>query len=395
MDYEACNIPVKMLKPSQADLDLEKVFRALDGDASTYMISPIQLGDPLVTFNGEQIIDGHHRWATIFMMNPAAEVACLDFQSNESLDEFLDRFDGARASKEKIKKPLQRWIKKDKKAQRKEIGELLDRGTVDQLIEYGKVDDSGDFGSMDVGKMRAITYIVDNLKELAKHKAPKSAAKRKDMPQLTAKEAYLDENEEFWDYKTGTITGKNLFDTHKTGTGLDSYISDPENYKRKYGAEMSIVQMTPEEYFEACAEGFGSSVGNQKRQIEADKSVLQHLNRVIDEYGRQFPIAYLNYAGEGGSFGQEGRHRMYVAGERFGWDTKFPVLVFRRTEDALFVRPGRSTDKYKWYVGMGNRTWFGGNNLQELRDTLWSLEGAVKYSLLEEMATLIRRTVKR
>ena len=43
----------------------------------------------------------------------------------------------------------------------------------------------------------------------------------------------------------------------------------------------------------------------------------------INKYKRKFPLPYLNIATKQ----QEGRHRMYVAGELFGWDTRFPVLV--------------------------------------------------------------------
>lgn len=41
------------------------------------------------------------------------------------------------------------------------------------------------------------------------------------------------------------------------------------------------------------------------------------------KYKRKFPLPYLNLADNA----QEGRHRMAVAAELFGWNEKFPVLV--------------------------------------------------------------------
>ena len=99
--------------------------------------------------------------------------------------------------------------------------------------------------------------------------------------------------------------------------------------------------MTPMQYFEACAVGFGTSVQSQIRQVANDKETIDLLNEVIDKYNRRFPITYLDYSGT--YFGQEGRHRMYVAGERYGWNTKYPVLVIYSAKEPDYT-------KYKKFV---------------------------------------------
>ena len=37
-------------------------------------------GKPIVTFNGKYIIDGHHRWSQIFMINPEARIVAYDLE---------------------------------------------------------------------------------------------------------------------------------------------------------------------------------------------------------------------------------------------------------------------------------------------------------------------------
>lgn len=140
-------------------------------------------------------------------------------------------------------------------------------------------------------------------------------------------EDYLDDEEKFWDYHTANISGNQIFDetTQESSYGkkfLDLAKSGKSDSK---GRKAKIIQMTPMQYFEGCALGFGTSVQSQIRQVKNDKGTLDLLNDVIDKYHKRFPITYLDFSGE--TFGQEGRHRMYVAGERYGWDTKFPVLV--------------------------------------------------------------------
>jgi hypothetical protein len=91
-----------------------------------------------------------------------------------------------------------------------------------------------------------------------------------------------------------------------------------------------IIMMSPNEYFKACADKIFKgrhSVEDLKHQREYSR--FKNGESLIDNYtqamksGDKFPLCYLNYADSS----QEGLHRMYAAGEAYGWDTKFPVLV--------------------------------------------------------------------
>lgn len=148
----------------------------------------------------------------------------------------------------------------------------------------------------------------------------------------TLDEAYLDPEEKFWDYRTNEIENEEIFDETRSESGYgQSYI---DNLDKEYKGKISHIEyLTPREYFEKCAEGFNNSFENQIRQIRADKETLNHLKEVITKYNKKFPITYLDYSKD--DFGQEGRHRMYVAGELIDWDKKFPVLIIKDADKTL------------------------------------------------------------
>lgn len=169
-----------------------------------------------------------------------------------------------------------------------------------------------------------------------------------DSSQLT--EGYLDDDEEFYDYGTGEAIDKDIFDINK---GESPYAKEMIKLSKTGGTNekglgAEIIQMTPKEYFEDMARGFNSTFDKQIKQIEYDKRVLDHLKQVITKYKRKFPITYINVDSKYGNFEQEGRHRMYVAGELFGWDTKFPVMkIFEKDkEKADKIRLEEKKEKY-------------------------------------------------
>ena len=40
----------------------------------------IYIKDPIVTYNHKYVIDGHHRWSELYMINPYAHIACLNIE---------------------------------------------------------------------------------------------------------------------------------------------------------------------------------------------------------------------------------------------------------------------------------------------------------------------------
>lgn len=191
MNVAAKMITAEELRPSQSQIDLRKAFSHLFQEEDWQKFfngETVEFADPIVTFNGEFIVDGHHRWAEVMLINPDAKLDCLDFSNDEGIGEdedvyeFIDRFDGVKASKDKI--VMDAYHTSDKK-----LREYLFENMPDELkfflCKNKIVDDNKDWGSMDVGKIVSVDYLLQNAKKLAEHKAGKGAPKRVDMPQLT------------------------------------------------------------------------------------------------------------------------------------------------------------------------------------------------------------------
>lgn len=205
-------------------------------------------------------------------------------------------------------------------------------------------------------------------------------------------EAYLDPEERFWDYRTGQISGNKLFDITRSESFYGQSFLDGLGKTDSKGRVGRIVEMSPTEYFKACAKGFGSSYDAQINQVKADKGTYQLLSDVIDKYNRQFPITYLDYSK---GFAQEGRHRMYIAGERFGWNTKFPVLVIEAAESPLFeLKENRDpSHKEKYVVTINkNRALIYGNNKRDLMYKLSLIEDNISEEYFETIWKIIRNS---
>ncbi len=142
-------------------------------------------------------------------------------------------------------------------------------------------------------------------------------------------------------------TGTSYYDNFLNANDL-AYMQKAKNRNGE------IIMMTPNEYFEACANDIFEgrhTVADLKRQREYSR--FKDGKAFIDKYvedmksGDKFPLCFLNYADSS----QEGLHRMYAAGEAFGWDTKFPVLVVTINDQAWedFVNLRCEASKFEDY----------------------------------------------
>lgn len=132
-----------------------------------------------------------------------------------------------------------------------------------------------------------------------------------------------------YDYGTPSVNGDDIFDTTQLGgfSMLASCIpgdKDNDYMKERKNMVGKIVQMSPNEYYEECARRFGTTVDSLKDSRSVDPKYIDELTRVITEKKKKFPMAFIDYTSNGS---QEGLHRMMVAGNLFGWDHKFPVLI--------------------------------------------------------------------
>lgn len=117
-------------------------------------------------------------------------------------------------------------------------------------------------------------------------------------------------------YIDTSTTGVSYYDDFLNSEGL-RYL---ENNKNRTG---EIVMMSPTEYYNECANNiFDSTFDRLVNQRRHDKATIEWMYDQIDSR-HKMNLPYINYANSG----QEGLHRMMALGDKFGWDSKFPVLV--------------------------------------------------------------------
>ena len=128
------------------------------------------------------------------------------------------------------------------------------------------------------------------------------------------------ESFEYFDYGTDAVVNDDIFDTKQTGMSFyDQAIPGNKDYQYmidEKNLKGTIVQMTPEEYYERCVRDIfkRGTVDSIKQSRDFDTDYINHLKSVITDKKEKFPITMLDYTEPS----QEGLHRMYVAGELFG-----------------------------------------------------------------------------
>ena len=132
-----------------------------------------------------------------------------------------------------------------------------------------------------------------------------------------------------YDWGTPPVEGDDIFDTNYLGgySELASCIPGNKDYQYmidKKNKKGEIVMMSPEEYYAECARGFHTTPEELKRSRSTPEGYIKALERVITVKKKKFPMTFIDLTSEGS---QEGLHRMMAAGNLFGWDHKFPVLV--------------------------------------------------------------------
>ena len=137
------------------------------------------------------------------------------------------------------------------------------------------------------------------------------------------------------DYNTQDISNDSYIDVTKQEMSYyQDYLDNPKKANEYHKTTSQIVEMSPKEYFEECAKIFDSTFEKQYTQIKNDTETVDYLKDVILKQNKKFPIPILNYAENT----QDGRHRMFVLGELFGWDKEFPILVINETEEGKNYR---------------------------------------------------------
>ncbi len=186
MSSEPEAIPVAKLLPTQSEIGLDNSLKfPLSNDCSQlFNGSPVTIVTPIVTYNGQYVIDGHHRWSQLYMMNPDAKINAINFEyEDQSPFRALRNFQGAVAiANKKVPKSYSK-VNNVYDMSDEEIENYLDKNISDEC--WGSLVDVGVCEDRD----SAIEYIMDNIARLQDENFPFSpkAPKREYMPQTNEK----------------------------------------------------------------------------------------------------------------------------------------------------------------------------------------------------------------
>lgn len=184
MSSQETSIPVTQLLPSQSEIGLDNSLSfPLKQDCSYIFKNPVKIIAPIITYRKTFIVDGHHRWSQIYMINPSAKVAAINFNYKEqSPYRALRNFQGAIAVAHKeIPKSYSR-VNNVYEMSESAIEDYIDENMQDvcwqSLVKQGVCDD----------RDGAIDMIMDNISQLVADNPPfANAPEREYMPQTNEK----------------------------------------------------------------------------------------------------------------------------------------------------------------------------------------------------------------
>lgn len=183
LKFSEQNLSVKRLLPTQNEIGLESSLKhgltKPENIKKFFSKEPIITKFPLVTFNSNYVIDGHHRWSEVLIFNPNAKMVCVDYSGDMSPIQMLKATQGAIAASLGDIPTSKRKGKDLYDCTENEIREYIEETIIDEVVDELIVQ-VFDINSKD----EVIDYLVDNCMSLVNdHPIMKYAPDRDIMPQ--------------------------------------------------------------------------------------------------------------------------------------------------------------------------------------------------------------------
>lgn len=183
MSAQPTSIAVSQLLPTQSEIGLDNSLAyPLSQDCSTLFNSPVTIVTPIVTYRKTFVIDGHHRWSQLYMMNPDAKISAINFNyTDQSPFRALRNFQGAIAvAHGEVPKQFSKVnnvYDMSDSAIEKYVDENISDACWKSLVNVGVAED----------RDSAIDYILNNIAQLQDENKPYGdAPAREYMPQTDA-----------------------------------------------------------------------------------------------------------------------------------------------------------------------------------------------------------------
>lgn len=162
-----------------------------------------------------------------------------------------------------------------------------------------------------------------------------------------------------------------IFNLKKIGMRHYDEWLNSQSIRDRDNVKIEIKELSPKEYLDACAEIFGNNFESQKRQIQYDKEIIQELQDLIEK-GVSLNATFLDYVSNPPT--QEGRHRMYALAELYGWDKRYPVIIFTPADPERAKRDQLEKQQEKLYKyidkAVTNALDYTYRNYDELKDQI-------------------------
>lgn len=193
----------------------------------------------------------------------------------------------------------------------------------------------------------------------------------------------IESDGDFYDYKTGDVVDDILFDEKRAEASYyNGVMNEPDYYRDYKNKKGKIVYLSPNEYYKICADDiFHVDINRLKDERAYDKKNIDFLKSVILVQKKKFPVPIIDYT----SRGQEGLHRMMVAGELVGWDTKQPVLIIDWADEERHKQDVERDRRSKIYTRIENAVKsalrYKYSNIEEFIEQLeWDMNNNFEYT---------------
>lgn len=195
METRKISVNAEDLKPSQNDLYLGHIFSRFivrDDERKSVLNSSLKDLDMIIS-QDDYIIDGHHRWALVMILDPTCEIICT--QIKKKFDDIIDDLDDI-SDKEPHKKSgefkLEDWIDKKDDVVKNKIIDIM-KNAIKNGVSVGENHYQSDKDwklkkylkkigkKLDIEEEDVIDYLYDNLKKIPR---TNKKIERKHMPQV-------------------------------------------------------------------------------------------------------------------------------------------------------------------------------------------------------------------
>lgn len=180
LKLEKKNISVKRLIPMQNEIGFEETLKFIKEGKNVEKCyeNPVMIKHPIVTFQGNFIVDGHHRWSEIYVTNREAFVECVNIDGNLSPIEILKAVQatiGSNTGDLKLKSTKGENLLKSSEKKIKEYLSDISESAKEKISKYANIKEN-----------EVIDFLVKNAIALKANNSPiLNAPKRGEMPQTS------------------------------------------------------------------------------------------------------------------------------------------------------------------------------------------------------------------